>query len=203
MFDTPLPVPESTEYARLGVAPDATQEEILAAVGHAERRLASEQLAVQRQLQDVYNQVDGLRDVYRERDDVLATDADADRLQQVSERLSKLEPKAVAVNPRFTTLRDRLKSIEDQLRQLSATVLYRTDSRAEYDQEHPPLALLKVEDGTRDTFATDARVALTLLRRETAAFLTRQGETVRHTSDVTRRDFSSDFTYVQLLDGQS
>jgi len=202
VFDMPLPSAHSGEYARLGVTPDATQEEIRAAVGDAERRLNREKRAAQQELEAVYGQVDGLREAYRERDELLGAEVDPDRARQVRERLSALEAKAMGVSPHLRTLRERLERIEDQLKQLSATPLNRADSRAKHDQDHPPLALLKVEDGARDAFATEPRVALTLLRRETSAFLSRQNETVFHPADVTRRDFSSDFTYAQLLDGQ-
>ena len=202
MFDTPLPLPHSSEYARLGVTPDATQEEIRGAVNDAERRLAREKRSAQQELEAVYGQVEGLREAYRERDELLGAEVDADRARQVRERLSALEAKAMGVSPRFRTLRERLERIEDQLKQLSTTPLNRADSRATHDRDHPPLSLVKVEDGARDAFTTEPRVALTLLRREASAFLSRQGETVFHPTDVTRRDFSSDFTYAQLLDGQ-
>jgi len=67
----------------------------------------------------------------------------------------------------------------------------------------PPLDLLTLTECPSQPFAdpTDTRTPLVQLRRELARFLASHGEDVYHPSDLTRDDFTADFTPNELLDG--
>lgn len=136
MFRLPLPLPRGTHYARLGIGPEATADEIREAADEYANRLR-------------------------------AQGASEDKLAEANEL------KALA----------------------------RADERARYDSEHPPLGLLRLED-TWSGFFEDRARSLAVLRRELEGFLESGGAAVHFPSDLTRTDFTDDFAYSPILDGQ-
>ncbi|GAA0276849.1 hypothetical protein GCM10009539_75790 [Cryptosporangium japonicum] len=78
--------------------------------------------------------------------------------------------------------------------------LERPDSRAAHDRLHPPLGLLRIQPTWSPIFDDRAR-AINALRRDLERFLTDHGMPACHISDLTRTDFSDEFTYSRLLDG--
>lgn len=133
LFALPLVIPRSTHYARLGVAPEATADEI---------RVASAKLDA----------------------DLRARGASAEKLAE-----------AHAIN------------------------LENGRVRAAYDADHPPLSLLRLEPTGHPVF-DDKATCLAVLRRELEEFLRDAGEIVYHPVDITRTDFTADFTPTPLID---
>ncbi|MFJ5047193.1 hypothetical protein [Streptomyces sp. NPDC088719] len=83
-----------------------------------------------------------------------------------------------------------------------AANLESTESRAAHDARQPPLPLLRLAPTWEPILDADAKAAgLTVLRRETEAFLSAAGADVHHPTDTTRTDFTGDFTRTHLLDG--
>ena len=66
--------------------------------------------------------------------------------------------------------------VEQEEKRSSNPEIASVKTRDAYDQRHAPIGLLKVADCTRDTFVTNRRLSLALLRRELSRFLTAQGE---------------------------
>ena len=114
-------------------------------------------------------------------------------------RLAELQQTARELDPDFAQLHDRVRELEQQEEAVNRMRILKAD-RADYDREHPPLELLKLENCTRDEFALDSPLLLWLLRRELGRFLRIRGEAVFHPSDLTRDDFRSDFTKNKYLD---
>jgi hypothetical protein len=133
LFALPLVLPRASLYSRLGVPPEATAEEIRAAMARLHERLKARGAS--------------------------------------TEEIAK----AHAVN------------------------LESHEARATHDAEHPPLSLMRL-DPTWEPVFTDRATALAVLRREIEDFLRHAGETVHHPSDITRTDFTGDFTHTRLLD---
>ncbi len=198
MFDYPVPVPRITAYREFGIDPEATPEEIRDAKNEVSSRIAVERSAVERDLEEVYRAVPGLREAQARVRDLQATGRDA-ALREASRTLSEIEQKASRACPGFKALRDRLAELDRRIIDLNRLVLENPEERAIYDQAHPPLALLKLADCSRDGF-TKTRTALMLLRREVSSFLEKRGERVLHPSDLIREDFREDFTPNPLLD---
>jgi hypothetical protein len=71
--------------------------------------------------------------------------------------------------------------------------------RAEQDARFPPLPLMRLVPAWEPIF-DDRRAGLTALRREIEAFLLDAGEAVHHPTDMTRSDFTGDFTHNPLID---
>ncbi|GAA2785358.1 hypothetical protein [Nonomuraea dietziae] len=133
LFPLPLVLPHHTHYARLGVGPEATAEEIRAAAARLDARLKARNAGVQEMVE------------------------------------------AHAIN------------------------LESAAARAEHDDDHPPLALMRLESTWAPVFEERA-VGLAVLRRELERFLESRGERVYRPSDLTRADFSADHTYCPMLD---
>ncbi len=202
MFDFPLPVPRNTRYLAMGVDPEATTEEIREATEEFTIELKRQKDAVDNQIETVYRSVEGLKDAYQAVKALHAQgeDADQEKLREAQKRVAELERKAEAVNSHFKHLRERSAGLELKVNEVNRLALHSPEARLAYDKANPPLELLKLAKCTRDEF-TDSRVALTLLRRELSAFLTARREEVFQPSDLTREDFSTDFTFNLLLDG--
>jgi hypothetical protein len=121
----------------------------------------------------------------------------------VYERLG-IGPDATAVDVRDASREyvNRLKAegaSEDKIAEANAMKLESAEQRLAYDSEHPPLALLRLVP-PRSSFFQDRDHALAVLRRTLERLLASRGEPVYFPSDVTRTDFTSDFSYSPLLD---
>ena len=119
----------------------------------------------------------------------------------MEKQLSRLEELAFGVNPDYKHLLKMSQELQRQINEINQLNLENPDERLKYDQETPPCALLKLESYEQEVF-TEAgrRMALFLLRLELSDFLEGQGEECYHPSDLTRKDFHSDFVYNPLLD---
>jgi hypothetical protein len=166
LFGSPLPVPERTRYDRLGVAPDASNDDLRWAKLEAVSRLDHERRALQERL------------------DLVAADRQVD---------------PDGDDPEVVELRGQIAERRQQAEEINGWNLDMPDARLAYDCDHPPLALLKLAPSA-DAALTEPRTCLFLLRSAIAEFLDAKGEAVFHPSDLTRRDFTDDFSFHELLD---
>jgi hypothetical protein len=160
-------VPERTRYDRLGVGPDASNDDLRWAKLEAVSRLNQERLALQERLDRLTTG--------RE------TDPDGD-------------------DPEVVELRRQISERKQGADEINGWNLDKPEARLAYDCDHPPLALLKL-DPSADAALTEPRTCLFLLRSAIAEFLEARGEAVFHPSDLTRPDFTDDFSFHELLDG--
>jgi hypothetical protein len=202
MFDCPLPIPQHTQYEELGIAPEAAPDEVREAKTTTVARLEEQKTAAERALNEAYARVPELNDTYNiiERLRRSPENDAPDRLPSAQKKLAKLEQEAIRITPGFKELKKRIAELDSDIRRINRASFDDPEARAAYDKAHPPLSLLKLAGCTRDKF-TDNNVALHLARRELSRFLSDRGEKVFHPSDLTREDFSSDFTPNELLDG--
>jgi hypothetical protein len=205
LFDYPLPIPSDTVYRQLGVEPDATDDDIRFALAATRRRLEAEKRDADAELQVVFGQIPALQKAYQELDLAQCAEGqvEAAGLRHVQSTIAQLERKAISIRPRFKELRGRAASLGRQIEELNRLSLEKPEERQKYDSAHPPLGLLKLTGCTRDEPLLERRTTLVLLRTELSRFLEAQGEAVFHPSDLTRSDFSGDFTPIPFLDDES
>ena len=205
MFQYPILLPSSTEYDELGIGPEALSKEIAEAKGDLARTVTARKDALRAELDSIYIQVDGLREAYANVSSLEVEQADShhERLAEARESLARLEARARKIDPTFTRRREELAEFDTRLERINLMAVLNPEKRVEYDQKNPPLALMKLADCVRDRFATDRKTALTLLRRELSEFLASREVDVSHPSDLTREDFTADFTETPLLDGSA
>jgi hypothetical protein len=202
MFDYPLPIPRNTSYQLLDVDPEATAEEISAAQTSIVGALKKEQDAVNRNLKAVYESVPGLEKAYKAVEGLLAKGKQADpaELRRAQVNLAKLEQKAKKIAPGFQELRERFQELGEKIHNINNLGLHDPSIRLAYDMRTPPLSLFKLADCGQAWFKDNTNI-LYLLRRELSEFITAKGEVVFHPSDLTRQDFSGDFSFNPILDG--
>jgi hypothetical protein len=202
LFDYPITLPHRTAYHDLDIEPDASDEEVRWAKYARSERLKGEQRELEKKLQEVYGQVAGLREAYRTVQDLHGQGAELDEglLQEAQQQLRALEHEAQRIDPEFRKNRERVGELKDQIEQLNNMALDSPEKRLEYDQLNPPLALLRLVDCARLGFLDDARTTLFLVRRAVAEYLAQRIDHVFHPSDLTREDFSHDFTANSILD---
>lgn len=105
-----------------------------------------------------------------------------------------------AAAARYDTALQARGASEDEIAAAHAVNLESAEARAAHDERHPPLSLLRLEP-TWEPVLDERDAGMTVLRRETEAFLAAAGESVHHPTDTTRTDFTGDFTRCHLLDG--
>jgi hypothetical protein len=209
VFDYPLFVPNFTLYEDLGIEPEATMQQIQDAINERKQEYQTQAGEISKKLYKVYQKVQGLQEtedqaltLKHENPDFRASNQGKKSLE-VHERLDNLRKQAVAENSEYMQLRDQLRDLTAKEENLNNLPLSNPTNRLDYDRANPPLELLKLAECTRNDLFDRGHgsIALTVLRDELSQFLAEQGEVVFHPSDLTRADFSSDFSYVPLLDG--
>jgi hypothetical protein len=202
LFDYPITLPRGTAYHDLDIEPDASDQEVKWAKHARSERLKGEERELEKKQQAVYGQVEGLREAYRTVQDLhgQGTEVDEALLKEAQGRLRALEKEASKIDPEFRKNRDRVAELEVEIRELNNMALDSPEKRLEYDRSNPPLALLRLADCARLGFLEDLRTTLFLLRKEVTEFLAQRVVDVFHPSDLTRDDFSHDFTANRILD---
>jgi chromosome segregation ATPase len=202
MLDYPLNLPGTSAYTLLKIDPEATVEEIREAKQEVISDLRSRLDAVNAALQKVHSAVPGLREAQRRLKELTAEKSEnvnAAELARAQHDMAAIQKQVRAINPAFPELEEKAADLDRQINEINSMMLEKPSARAEHDAQHPPLELLKLEDCRQDDFR-DNRVAISLLRQELSAFLEKRGEQVYHPSDVSRRDFTADFSFCPLLD---
>lgn len=199
VFNYPIVAPRGTLYATLGLGPEATMAQIGEAKASAARALGEERRLLEQRLAPAFEAVPRLREARETASQQGRSAWDANT--RAGNKLADLERRAVAALPEYPALCRRLDELAERATELNLLPLQPPEKRASYDREHPPLAILKLAPELADSFG-DNRVALRLLRRDLSAFLAEAGVPVFHPSDLSRTDFSADFTWTPGLDGE-
>jgi len=205
LFSYPLPNAKNTAYHKLGITPEATATEIREAKSSSTEKLQKQKKKVELKLSIVYEKVEGLQIAYDKLKALRGQgrDVDTNELITLEQHLAELEKKAFVINPNFKELRKQLRNISQEINEINQLNLETPLVREQYDKENPPCALLKLENNDQEIFTEKGRkLALYLLRLEISDFLSSNGEECYHPGDLTRKDFTSDFTYNLILDGE-
>lgn len=97
---------------------------------------------------------------------------------------------------------DEINKIEKEILELGSIKIL-GKNQIEYDLEHPPCALLKLEKEIYPIFSkteNQSKETLFFLRKEISDFLERKGMFCYHPTDLTRTDFNNDFIVNDFLD---
>ena len=211
MFGYPIPIPQNTFYQELGLDPEATVEEVSAAITTRKQELIEQMAGIGKKLNDIYTAVPGLKATEAEIA-VLRLESKEDhpaekegKLRLARNRLDELENKALAINPEFKHLHSQMQTLKQKEEELNISPFSTPEKRLEYDQQNPPLELFKLSNCQRNDLFDRNRnnICLTILRRELSAYLAKQQEVIFHPNDLTRVDFSGDYSHTPLLDGDN
>lgn len=201
MFTLPLILPAESAYKELGIDVESSPEEVREAKNEASQRVAKELAELKRELELVRAELPGLQPA-RERMRTISDSPSAFKpreIEQAQATLAAQELLAIKINDNFAQLETRISKLEQRLIDINGITIDGPEQRRIYDSQRPPLALLKVASTATDSFLESSSV-LHLLRRDVAAFLEKRGEVVFHPSDLTRSDFTADFTPNPILD---
>lgn len=172
LFSLPVILPGATPYSHLGLRPEATPEAAPARPGETDSD-ASAQVTPEPHLPAPEN-----APVHTPHDPAHTADAPAHTAYEES-------PPPRTGHPEIPSALDaRAQS---------------TSARPAHDAQHPPLSLTRLQPTWSPVF--DNRTAgLAALRTELEHFLSGQGEDVAPPTDLTRTDFTGDYTPCALLD---
>lgn len=200
----PFQVPSNTVYSELGLGPEASTREIAEAKAQLVSELTSRLKQSERGLAEVMSAVPGLREA-RNRVATLTTDGtdglttDPEVLEAMA-TFGRLERHAREQFPDYDEWSSEATFCARRIEELNRLPLLTPEQRRTYDEEHPPLGLLDVLTPTYDDFARDKATALALIRTNLEHFFADHGEEVLHPNELTRADFSQDFSPSPLLD---
>ena len=199
MFNYPLLSGHDTTYARLGVSPDATAGEIREAKAGMIGGLTRRKHDIERRLAEVYAKIPDLNLKRRELQQALEQ-SDEKRRQALTEQCRRLEANAARQAPDFADLEREGRQIDERISELNNIRLEMAEERARYDSATPPCALLKLATYELQV-VTQPRVKLHNVRSSLATFLEEEkGSACFHPSDLTRRNFHTDYEQHPLLD---
>ena len=197
-FTYPIPRTSSV-YDELGMDATATDQQLGATVTGTIKKLDRERGELQNKIDDAIARIPGFRESLHQEMELAKSNPPAKIPTNLKTKLTEMHRAVLQIAPDFEYNKQRCREIEAEIKRWKDLSLDTPEHRQKYEQQHPPLALLKLRDCSR-TRSADRRAALSLIRREVSAFLEAQGEPVFHPSDLTRRDFRGDYQPNDLLD---
>ncbi|UCH92625.1 MAG: hypothetical protein JSV88_20335, partial [Candidatus Aminicenantes bacterium] len=186
LFSYPLPDPTNTNYHKLRISPEATSSEIREAKAGIVSQLKSKQSEVQKKLNSIYKEIEGLKQTYEDVKNLRNKGKDADNYEliKMEKHLAKLEKKTLETNPNYKQLLNQFNELEQKIFEINRINLENPKERSAYDKTNPPCALLKLENCDPAIFTPNGKkLALFLLRVELCNFLTENGEECYHPGD--------------------
>lgn len=200
MFDLPLRFDRQTLYDELRVEPESLADEIRESKTELTIELEEERIALEKELKNLESAVPGLEQAKQKVKEMQTmAEQEPQLFEEAREQLAEAEVRAMRVNPKYREMLRRIQEIERRKIHINQITIDNPESRKQYDQEHPPLGIMKLEDAARDGFLEN-RTTITLLRRELSQFIAAHGEEVSYPSDLYREDFQTDFTRNSFLD---
>lgn len=201
MFKYPLLLTADTEYARLGISPDATaggireaKTEIVNGLDARRRELQKRLAAVDQKLPDLPRMKNTVRELKE------SEAGGSPKLNTALRDLAEFESKAMLVDGDYRKILKEIGEIELKINAINNLKLDKPDERLKYDLSTPPCALLRLNED-RPAFLVDRKTALFNVRRELSAFIEEEFDmTCYHPSDYTRRVFFEDWEPNDTLD---
>ncbi len=202
MFRYPLLLTADTEYARLGISPDASAGEIREAKTEIVNGLDGRLRMLQKRLAVVDQQVPELQPAKAKVRKLKEAGADgAGELPAAVRQLGNFEREAMAVDSEYRALVKESADIESKINAINNLKLDNPEERLKYDLSTPPCALLRLNE-SRPALLADRRTTLFNIRRELSAFIEEELDfPCYHPSDHTRRLFVEDWEPNASLDG--
>lgn len=202
MLNYPIVLPRLTQYAALGLDPEATPADLNEAKNRLIAELNEERGELERKLAKIFEAVPGLQEAREAVNPRGQTSGPGPTDGSARTRLTHLESRAELLNPEYRSICARADEIATRITELNLmqVVSTKAEGRRDYDRRNPPLELFKLAPCSPDSLG-QCQGALRLLRIGLSSFLEDGGTTVFHPSDLTRREFSRDFEWTAILDG--
>ncbi len=202
MFNYPVILSRNTSYAKLGLTPDATANEIMDAKGEFLQSLNAQRQALVTRQAKIFEAVPGLPSA-RSRLDTMKKNSeksDPAALKKLNGEIFDLEKEALKADPDFKKIESDILRIDKEVNEINLILLEKGEDRRKYDLSNPPCILLRFEDFRADVLS-GYRTKLIYIRKELSRFF----EEIKnlhcfHPSDLTRRIFNTDFEYNKRID---
>jgi len=179
-----------TIYSNLGITPAAFSGDISVAAEYKKQALTAELNALKKKIAELIKDVSGLS--------ALQELADAQQPYDEGKYLT-LFKKAKELHPALNEKIQKKNKLLNQLENFSKATFVRNDERSIYDEKNEPFSILKF-DGNSAAENMDNTQTLVRVRKDVIEYLTKTEESVYHPSDLTKKDFSSEFAFNELLD---
>jgi len=204
VFAYPLSKPYSTLYHKLGITPEATAADIRDAKAEKINSLTDARRDLEKKLRKVYEKIPELETVSSKVESLQKQreESGSDELKEALHKLAELETEALKIEAGYREYRKQVEEIDRKINEINNMRLESPEERRKYDEATPPCALLKLSRPRFPLFS-DRKVAQYFIRVEVAHFLEKEKKLkCYHPSDFTKKDFTSDFTHNEYLDGK-
>jgi hypothetical protein len=208
MFNYPIILKSETFYSKIGVTPDASASDIRDGIQEIKSNYTSHKVEIQDKISKVMSTVPELhisREVLKSLKKEMM-DAKNNDLKELDEKYRKAlddvlqnEKKAVDHDPYFKKYEVELNEINKKISDLSLISLEKEADRIKYDMATPPCALIKISE-YKPLLFNDSRTFLHNIRTSISCFLEELSMECFHPTDLTRRNFYSDYNRNSLLD---
>jgi hypothetical protein len=188
MFKYPFVHAGDSLYNKLGIGPDSQKDEIKKAI-NLYVKLTNQHIKNLVELIDLMK-VDGLKN------------SAGDNKTSENLRQGKDEIKAglIKAGINLDNPENEIERLREEILKVTSFEPGKADKRDEYDMQFPPAILLRTQYN-QPLIYTDKRALFSVLREDLVNFFENtKGLSCYHPSDLSRKDFTSDFRYNEILD---
>lgn len=181
---------QTTKYGALLLTPAASGNDIVLAAEYKKKTTRAALDSIQTELKGLFAPFPGLAQLQEAMDK--RQDYDEKQYEALLEKAKKQSPQLIEAL-------HKKRQLEKELETSGETVFARYDERVAYDEANAPFAMLKFEEKAACVPA-DGIETLMLVRRDLLSAMEQSAGDVYHPSDLTRTDFTGEYTYHKLLD---
>jgi len=188
MFDYPFLRIGDNIYSKLGIKPDSRKDEINKAIGHY-KNLTNK----------LINQIEEYIELKKDEGSGISN-PNNDELKIRKQRKESIKTELISAGININDPKKEIERLKEEILKINSFEPGKTDKRDEYDFSFPPAILLRTQYTIPQVYI-DKRTLLSVLREDLVNFFENSKKLgCYHPSDLTRKDFSSDFRPNEILD---
>lgn len=181
---------QTSKYGAVMLTPAASGNDIALAADYKKKTTRAALASLQAELEGLFAPFPGL----------FKLQETVDKHREYDEKqYTILLEKAKKQSPQLAELLQKKRQLEKELETSGETVFARYDERVAYDENNAPFAILKFEEKAACVPA-DGIETLMLVRKDILSAMEKSAGSVYHPSDLTRTDFTEEYTHHPLLD---
>jgi hypothetical protein len=188
MFDYPFLKIGDNIYSKLGIKPDSRKDEINKAIG-----------LYKTVTNKLINQIEEFIELKKDEGSDISS-LNNDELKTRKKRKESIKTDLIRAGISIIEPKKEIERLKEEILKINSFDPGKTEKRDEYDLSFPPAILLRTKYSVPQVY-TDKRTLLSVLREDLVSFFENSKKlSCYHPSDLSRKDFSSDFRQNEILD---
>lgn len=188
MFNYPFLRIGDNIYSKLGIKPDSRKDEINKAIGMY-KNLTNK----------LISQIEEFIELKKDEGSDVSS-VNNDELKTRKQRKENIKTDLIRSGINIIDPKKEIERLKEEILKINSFDPGKTEKRDEYDLSFPPAILLRTQYNVPQVY-TDKRTLLSILREDLVSFFENTKKlSCYHPSDLSRKDFSSDFRPNDILD---